>query len=177
MSAVVNLTGRWVGHYVQHDRPHPIAADLVQAGHHLSGRMHDEETDSERSVYDVASEAGLPPGADEQIVARLREAVPDESGPIRYVTHLPPESVLEGRVDGETVSFLKRYQGVHFGGFKVGEQMIGSETSSHAVHYAGRLVPGGDRIEGTWWISGDPQQRTRRTEGLFELRRLPQESA
>lgn len=27
---VTNLTGIWVGSYFQHDRPHPIRAELVQ---------------------------------------------------------------------------------------------------------------------------------------------------
>jgi hypothetical protein len=99
MPSNMNLTGRWDGDYYQHDRPHPILAELVQAGEQLTGSMRDGETDTASSVFDVAFEAGLPPGADEQIVARIREAFPDAPAtPIRYVTHLPPESDLVGWV-------------------------------------------------------------------------------
>jgi hypothetical protein len=45
---------------------------------------------------EVAAEAGLAPGADEQIEANLRKQFANApTAPIRYVTHLPPESVLD----------------------------------------------------------------------------------
>src|SRR5262245_32578580 len=101
MSSSSNLTGRWVGHYRQFDRPYGIAVDLVQTEGRLTGSMRDHDTYRESSVFQVAAEAGLPPGADEQIIVALRELVPGApSAPIRYLTHLPPESVLEGRVEG-----------------------------------------------------------------------------
>src|SRR3954469_13969641 len=100
----------------------------------------------------MAFEAGLPPGADEQIVARLRAAFPDApASPIRYLTHLPPGSALEGRVNGTTVSFLKPYQGTHYEGFAVGDRLVGHRTDDHSVHYEGRLSGDGSEIEGRWW--------------------------
>jgi hypothetical protein len=172
MSTSLNLTGRWLGHYQQHHRVHPIAAEFVHAGERLTGSMRDQETQSEYSVFQVAAEAGLPPGADEQIVAALREMVPDApSGPIRYVSHLPPESALEGRVNGNDVYFLKTYQGASFGGYRVGDKLVGQKKAGHSVHYRGQLRPDATEIEGVWWIEADPDGGTRRTEGLFTLRR------
>jgi hypothetical protein len=171
MSRDMNLTGRWVGEYLQHDRPHPIAAELVQAGEHLTGSMWDGITDGAYSIFEVASQAGLPPGADEQIVARLRTMFPDApAAPIRYVTHLPPESALEGRVEGSTVYFLKTYQGIHFGGYKIGDVLVGFQSAVHAVSYRGQLSPDGGEIEGRWWIDPAPGP-SHRTEGHFTLRR------
>jgi hypothetical protein len=167
-----DLTGRWEGSYCQHDRPHPISAELVQSGEHLSGSMRDGETDNASSVFDMAFEAGLPPGSDEQIVAHLREAFPDAPAtPIRYVTHLPPESAMEGWVRGITVYFLKTYRGIHFGGFDMGDRIVGHCTNGHAVHYSGKLSPDGLEIEGRWWIDPPPDSGQRRTEGSFTLRR------
>jgi hypothetical protein len=172
MAKDVDLTGRWEGSYYQHDRSHPIAAELVQAGEHLSGSMRDGETDSSRSVFDVAFQAGLPPGADEQIVARLREAFPDAPAtPIRFLSHLPPESALEGRVKGRALSFLKTYQGTHYGGFAVGDRLVGHSIEGHAVHYSGELSPDGLQIEGKWWIDPPPESGGRPAEGSFTLRR------
>ena len=45
------------------------------------------------------------------------------------------------------------------------------QQEGHAVHYEGRLSPDGLEIEGRWWIDADPEYGTRRTEGLFVLRR------
>jgi hypothetical protein len=39
------------------------------------------------------------------------------------------------------------------------------------VHYGGRVGPGGDEIEGRWWIDPTPEVGGRRTEGSFRLRR------
>jgi hypothetical protein len=168
----MDLTGWWDGSYYQHDRAHPISAELVQTGEHLTGSMRDEETDASSSVFDVAFEAGLPPGADEQIVARLREAFPDAPAtPIRYLTHLPSESALEGSIRGSSLSFLKTYQGTHYGGFAIGDRLVGHLTENHAVHYRGELSADGSEIEGRWWIDPPPESRERRTEGSFTLRR------
>jgi hypothetical protein len=120
----------------------------------------------------VAVEAGLPPGADEQIDANLRTMIPDApAGSIRYVTHLPPESHLQGRCDERDVSFVKTYTGTSFSGYKVGDKIVGEQRDGHAVHYEGKLSSDGLEIEGRWWIDADPELGTRRTEGLFLLRR------
>src|SRR5262245_42161614 len=135
-----NVTGRWVGHYLQRGEEHPITADLLEVDGRLSGFMYDGQPDRDYSVFQAAAEAGLPPGADEQIEARLREMVPDAApGPVRYVSHLPHNSILQGRRTGRTVSFLKTYQGTAFGGYQVGDRLVGVQTVDHAVHYEGQL--------------------------------------
>jgi hypothetical protein len=55
MSNEIDLTGTWVGEYHQHDRPHPITAELLQSGEVLTGSMRDGEPDQEMSVTEVAS--------------------------------------------------------------------------------------------------------------------------
>jgi hypothetical protein len=173
-----DLTGRWVGHYWQHGREYPITAEFAQAGEQLSGSMRDGHPDRESTVFEAASEAGLPPGADEQIEARLREMVPDSpSGPIRYVSHLPPDSVLEGTCTGRTIRFRKTYRGVSFGGYRVGDALVGIQEEGHTVHYQGLLSADGRLIEGQWWIDANPASGTRRTEGDFCLRSLQEVDA
>jgi hypothetical protein len=168
----LSLTGRWGGHYVQRGAEYPITADLLETGGRLSGFMYDGQPDREYSLLEAASEAGLPPGADEQLEAKLREMVADAPArPIRYVSHLPPNSTLQGKREGLTVSFLKTYQGTSYGGFQIGNQLLGIRKAGHEVHYEGELSADGLVMEGRWWIAADPGAGTPQTEGLFHLRR------
>jgi hypothetical protein len=168
----VNLTGRWAGHYLQGGKEYPIAADFLGGGEGLSGFMYDGQPDRDYSVFQASAEAGLPPGADEQIEARLRELVPGASAaPIRYVTHLPPNSTLRGRRTDRAVYFLKSYQGTSFSGYQVGDRLVGARKEGHEVHYEGQLSPDGQTLEGQWWIDADPESGAPRSEGLFRLRR------
>ena len=172
MSRETNVTGRWVGSYFQHGRPRPIVADLVQACERLTGSMRDGWTDSECSVTELATEAGLPPGGDEQIVDRLRRLFPNAPAtPIRYVMHLPSDSDLQGWVKGPEVYFLKSYLGTHYGGYQIGDKLVGFQNESHVVHYQGRVNSDGEGIEGKWWIDAAPRQGADRAEGTFTLRR------
>jgi hypothetical protein len=174
MSSSRDLTGRWLGHYLQHGQERPITADLHHIGERLSGTMCDGHPDSEYSLFEVAQQAGLQPGADEQIEVMLRQALPDApAGPIRYVSYLPSGSVLEGWCKGPIVYFLKTYQGDSFSGYKAGDQLLGIQKEGHVVHYEGHLSPDGLVIEGRWWIDADSEYGTRRTEGVFLLRRQP----
>jgi hypothetical protein len=172
MSRVTNLTDRWVGNYYLNGSPWPIEANLVQTDEHLTGSMRDVVTDKELSVTEVAHEAGLPPGGDEQIVDRLRRMFPDAPAtPVRYVTHLPPDSTLQGWVKHPEVYFLKTYAGTHYGGYQIGDKLVGFQKTTHFVHYGGRVSSDGDEIEGKWWIDAEPGQEQRRAEGSFTLRR------
>ncbi len=172
MATEKNVSGYWVGDYYQQNSPHPIALELTQEGERLTGTMTDGETDKESSVFEATAAAGLPPGADEQIVAQLAAMFPDTPpDSIRYITHLPAESSVEGWFRDSTVYFLKTYDGVHFGGYKVGERVVGQVTERHSVHYKGNLSPDGHEIEGHWWIESETGQRSARNEGSFTLRR------
>ena len=173
----IDLTGDWAGFYCQAGEECPIHARLIQRGERLTGTMRDGQPDTEFSLFDFAVRAGLPPGADEQIEARLREAIPDApAGPIRFITHLPPDSALDGRVEGRTVAFRKTYLGAHFGGYRLGDKLIGFKTEEHHVDYEGRLSPDGTSIEGRWWIDHEHGSPRQRTVGEFELRRVASES-
>jgi hypothetical protein len=171
MSSTI-LTGRWVGQYLQGGKEFPIAADFVESGERLSGFMYDGQPDRACSVSEAFAEAEMPPGAGEQIEAQLRETVPDApAGPVRYVSHLPPNSTLQGKRAGQAVCFTKSYQGTSFGGYQVGDHFVGVRKASHQVHYEGQLSQDGSVLEGRWWIDPDPVYGTPLTEGLFRLRR------
>jgi len=166
------LTGRWAGHYEQRDQRRAVVADLRQEGDALTGTMRDEQTEFEMTLYEMAAECGLPPGADEQILGALRQQFPERAKErIRALMTLPADSSLEGQVRGRTVAFRKTYRGEAFSGYRVGEERVGVSVKGHAVEYRGTLAEGGDLIEGTWWIEADSRRGLRRAEGSFVLRR------
>jgi hypothetical protein len=172
MASETNVTGRWVGAYYQYDRPHAITLEIVQEGETLTGSMSDGEPESSLTVEQFATLAGLPLGGDEQIVSRLRENFPDApAGQVYYISQLAPESTVEGWVRDRSVYFLKRYAGESFGGFKIGEMVVGQRVPAHSVHYSGKLSTAGTQIEGNWWIEGDAESGARRAEGSFLVRR------
>ena len=147
------LTGEWEGYYTQSGEKHPIRATVVQDGDRISGTMLDAETDFDRSLFDAARAAGLPPGSDETIDASLRRSFPAVGrGPIRAKSRLPADSQLEGSVDGDQVTFTKTYQGEHFVGYQVGDEEIGSSSEGHSVEYWGRISEDGSRMEGRWTV-------------------------
>jgi len=174
MARDMDLSGAWAGHYYQTGTAHPIRMDLVQEGDRLRGSMRDSDTESEKSVFEAALDAGLQPGADEQIVASLRELFPEErDAPIRATSRLPALSLIEGTARGRQVEFTKTYQGEHFVGYRVGGQQFGLTVEQHAVHYRGEVSADGASLEGRWWIDPAPAAHVVRTEGNFELRRVP----
>jgi len=166
-----SLSGQWIGHYRQGGQEHEIRADLLHEGDQLGGTMNDSDTESDRSIFEATLEAGLPPGSDELIVARLREKYPESlQEPIRIVSHLPAQSVLQGRVKNRVVTFTKTYQGEHFAGIRVGKEYIGTRISEHQVQFRGELSADGQVLHGIWWIEAS-QPGERRLQGQFELRR------
>lgn len=170
MSSDRNLTGTWVGEYFQHGQPHPIVAEFLHEGDVLTGSMRDGTPDKDLSVTEVT--AGEAPGTDERVVATLRSMFPDQpAAPIRYLSHLPEASTLEGHVRGTGVTFLKSYQGSHYGGYKVGDVVVGQQIDGHTVHYSGRLALDHNGMEGRWWIAPVSGVTEHRIEGSFILRR------
>jgi hypothetical protein len=172
MTKPVDITGRWIGAYCQHGHEHPISAIFAQFDTHLQGKMTDADTDFEKSVFEAALDAGLPPGADEQIVKELREQYPDAPrGPIRAASHVPEFSILEGVVQGRAVRFVKRYLGDHFFGWKIGDDYFGTTSEDHAVHYSGTIDSDGNSLEGRWWVGETRGRQKERHEGTFLLQR------
>jgi hypothetical protein len=103
MSSLI-LTGRWTGHYLQQGKEFPISADLLEAEGRLSGFMYDGQPDREYAIPEAVAEDMLPLATGEQIEAQIRELVPDApAGPIRFVSHLPLNSILQGKRDGFAV--------------------------------------------------------------------------
>jgi hypothetical protein len=164
-----DLTGTWQGHYEQCDRSCPIRARLVQKGTQITGSMEDLEIEFDGSIFELAFYAGLPPGSDEQIDARLRNMFPDAgSAPIRYKSRLSSNSIVEGTVAGDMVRFVKMYQGEHYGGFVVGTREVGCSRPGHSVDYRGQVKDQGLHIEGRWTIV---QPNCRLMQGVFILNR------
>src|SRR5262245_8915426 len=169
----IDITGRWVGAYFQHGREHPLIAEFAHIDSNLQGKMTDVVTEFETSVFEAAMEAGLPPGADEQIEANIRKQHPElPRAPIRAAATLPAASILEGEVNGRVVRFRKTYLGEHFTGWKVGDRLIGSTIAGHIVQFRGRIGDDHNSLEGQWWVDGDRKAGTRRLEGGFLLTRL-----
>lgn len=171
--AFADLSGDWEGCYMQSGAWRKITAVIVQTGERVAGSMRDWQTEFERSLFDAALEAGLPPGADEQIDESLRRLHPAErKAPIRSKSRLPSDSKLEGTVRGKFVEFTKTYQGQHFSGYQIGSQEVGWTGEGHAVRYSGRIEADGNRIEGVWTIS-DADSPQRALQGPFWLERVP----
>ena len=168
-----NMTGRWVGHYLQHGEEHPITADILETDERISGFMYDGRPDRDYSVFQVTSDSGMPPGSDEEIEANLRGMLPDApAGPVRYVSHLPSNSILRGRRTDQAVYFLKTYQGTAYGGYQVGDHFLGGyQEADHEVQYEGQLSRDGLEVQGRWWIEPNPEDETTGAEGQFRLRR------
>jgi hypothetical protein len=168
----INITGRWIGSYRQHERDNPITAIFAQVDGNLQGKMTDGITKVDQSVFDAAFEAGLPPGADEQIVVLLRKEFPDAPRtPIRAQSNIPEFSTLEGEIRGRDVRFLKEYIGDHFNGWLVGDKLIGTTIADHSVQYAGTLSEDGKSIEGRWTVSTSRKRDSATVSGSFILRR------
>ena len=173
MDIECDLSGTWSGHYVQRDVAHAITAEFHQHGECVTGTMCDADVQHESSLFEAAIEAGLPPGADEQIADRLRSLFPGAAqGPIRYEVQFPSESVVTGTVRGGVLTFLKTYKGQYFAGYRVGERRVGRVIEQHVVHYQGHINDLGDLIQGQWWIDAEPSQGVGRADGSFVLRRL-----
>ncbi len=178
MRIAFDLSGRWTGYYSQHDHERPISVEFDHHGRHLAGTMEDEQTAFRMPLSELAMEEGFPPGADERIVASLRESYPEvPPGPVLAEVQLSPLSTVEGEVDGSAVRFRKTYQGPFFAGYRVGEMRLGVLGTDQEVQFRGRVSPCGREIEGQWRL---PEQLhplwLARTEGGFFLRRDPDDA-
>lgn len=174
MAAIFDVTGKWEGFYLQNDRKAPISAEFVQSAERIAGWMADGEPEYDMSLSQAAATAGLPPGEDELIERNLRNSFPEfGTEPIRWVVKLPESSIVQGRIAGERIEFLKKYRGKHSAGYQAGRHFVLCfETEAHAVNYSGRISGDGGLVDGNWWINADPERNLRRAEGLFTLHRI-----
>jgi hypothetical protein len=132
-----DLSGAWKGHYVQNGKEHAISMRVVHKGHSLMGAMHDEETMWISEDELATDQEGL-------------DAPPPR--PVEVLTVLPPESTLEGDVDGRRVSFCKRYSGTHSFTLLLGDASVSAELEGHRVFYDGELDDSGCVLRGEWSI-------------------------
>ncbi len=136
--APVDLTGRWRGFYEQMGQRHGIALDVAQRGAAIVGRMRDEDT--------LLMGAATVQGEDE---SGARQTL----GEAETMTSLPEWSVVEGNVAGRSVTFEKRYQGVHTNTLRLpGHGEWSMRVPDHRVFYSGRIDATGDRLTGEWHI-------------------------
>ena len=171
-SASLKVTGVWEGHYTQHNDKCSIRASLTQDGDRVSGTMMDVQTETDRSLFDAAIEAGLPPGSDEKLDEQIRQIAPEAGNEaIRAKMILPEQSQLDGIIEGRYVRFTKVYQGEHFTGFQVGDKIVGDVIENHSVQYSGRLSGDGLKIEGQWTIY-QPEAPKGYIDGMFVLRKV-----
>ena len=170
-----SITGCWVGHYEWHGRSHPITANFLESGQHITGTMRDDAPECEYTLFEIA--ADLSSEVKEQIEQCFRDLVPHATaGSIHYLTRLPSDSSIQGRRDGQVVSFAKKYAGEFFGGYKAGGEIIGTQINNHTVYYEGSLTYDDLELKGRWFIEARSEYGAQATEGSFLLRRVDQES-
>lgn len=152
-SGEVTLTGDWQGHYTQHGSRHRLLARLTQQGPRFTGEMTDLDNVTVQSLFDFVADAGMQPGADEQLEGQIRQMLPEAGpGPITTRSILPWSSRLTGTVQGPFVRFIKTYDGEAWHGYEIDETGIGQRQPAHPVEYSGRLSPDGNMISGLWTI-------------------------
>lgn len=173
-SSPPKMSGRWSGYYVQEGGRYPITADFLETDGRLAGFMYDGQPDRAYSLEEIAALPGPQSGPGrEELEATLRGMAPGEGQdqPIQFVSHLPTNSILQGERTGRRVRFLKRYQGVSYGGYQVGEQFFGYQDADHEVIYEGELSADGLVLEGRWRIEAKPGKGVEGTEDGFRLQR------
>jgi hypothetical protein len=66
---------------------------------------------------------------------------------VRYVTHLPPDSALQGQAKGPEIYFKKTNEGTHHGVNHIGDKPVRFEKQSQVVHYGCRVSSDGQDVE------------------------------
>lgn len=138
-----DLSGEWRGHYHQDGGRHGISMRVVQTGAAFRGVMRDEDTLLMGTVGPEDAE-------------RLRELLSSSAeAPPETVTSLPEESTVEGRIDGDSFHFIKRYRGVQRTSLWLEDGEIQIELDGHCVHYRGRIEQDGHLLRGRWTLALD----------------------
>jgi hypothetical protein len=147
-------SGYWSGHY-EHDssvrsgRVFPIHATLLESRGRIEGLMSDEVTNfafTLAKVLDNARSMGQTPApAFNAMLERHPDAIVESS--------LPAASTLRGRLRGESLTFVKTYEGAEETWFRARGRTLASRVRPrHQVHYSGRFDAARGVIEGTWEI-------------------------
>ena len=154
---MIDLTGRWQGHYEQNRGRHGISMVVAQRGSSFVGRMRDADT----------------------LIAKHKKLDSPGPGPsgrttdVEVVHSLPEESHIEGNIEGAAVQFVKRYLGKATSSlWGAGSSSVHQEKSDHRVFYHGDLLEGGNLLRGEWRIPSDSEDEPDLVD-RFELRRVP----
>jgi hypothetical protein len=174
-----DLTGRWTGFYRFRSEGlghFPIVAEILQEGTRISGEMYDQITewsDSLNGVLDRYSQ-DIDPLSKWAVKAAYS---PQQIESIEVSWRLPDTSDIEGKIQGDQITFTKIYRGsaVH----KHKNTMDGSEVGSlerrrHTVYYSGQLEGEKGCIVGEWvikWRGVIGQLLPPKARGTFELYR------
>lgn len=167
-----SLNGNWEGHYQQYNVRFRIAAEIIQEGSTVSGRMRDLNNNTGRSLREFFMEAGLPPEAEARLEQDIRNMIPnasDEAIVVRSI--LPPFAILSGNIEGDRVIFTKVYQGESIQRYEIGDQAIAFSTPSHEIEYSGQLSNDRMKITGKWTIYQEDAPGGF-IDGSFELSRI-----
>ncbi|MBI1325763.1 hypothetical protein GC170_21590 [bacterium] len=166
------ISGRWVGHYVQNDRSWPIVAEFVLDRGKLTGVMVDVIQHHEYTFAQLREYFGATDESIDKAMAMIHEHIPNAArDDVRYVCGNPGHSAIDGFVIDRNARFTKTYQGERVFGFRVNDRFLGFQGPNPPVHYDGRLNAGGDVIEGRWSMESDSDKGIVRLEGIFRLRR------
>ncbi len=167
-----DISGRWIGHYVQNDRSWPIVAEFVLDRGKLTGVMFDVIQHHEYSLADLSEYFGESEESLDKVMAMIHEHLPEAAREdVRYVCGNPGQSAIEGFMIGRNAKFTKTYQGERVFGFRVNDRFLGFQGPNTPVHYDGRLTAGGDVFEGRWSVESKRDTGIVRLEGIFRLRR------
>jgi hypothetical protein len=148
------VSGYWSGHYqydslLQAGRTCPVAATLWEVRGRIEGVMSDGLTHSAYSLRKVLDNAD----AMGKISAVVFEAMLRRHPGTTVEMSLPTDSVLRGRLRGDTLRFTKTYEGACTTRFLDAGWTLASVVSRHhRVHYSGVFDVARGVIEGTWEI-------------------------
>lgn len=148
------LSGKWLGHYVQHNRKFPIEATLDQRGDRIYGTMIDLSPSESRPLTQLLQDNGMSDADIEDFINEIRSQLPgNPTGEIEYRTRLPERSVIEGKIDGSELSFIKRYQGFAYSEYLADGVSMPQSTPCDLVCYTGNITAGYGNIYGEWRIT------------------------
>lgn len=106
---------------------------MSEGDHDLSGRWH--------GFYNMPNDAAPTPfEAELRDIGGLLSGTISEDGDTFDCLGQTLHAVLDGRRDGDSVSFTKRYDYL--------------PRADYSIHYEGVLTPDGNEIEGRWMIPG-----------------------
>ncbi|MEI7987359.1 MAG: hypothetical protein WCI55_17185 [Armatimonadota bacterium] len=174
----MNLTGTWEGHYFQNwiqggsaemdetsDYAFAIHLEIVENDGQFTGRMRDVRTSWSINMDKALSVSNA---------SWFQKTIVKLFYPMRSVVtighELPTNSSIEGKLDGQMVSFKKSYEGASRQLFDAAGRERITLKEPEPVYYFGTLNDDGNLMEGKF-VVGNPNDNRPEAQGLFRLRR------